>query len=372
MAEIEADRQLHLPVAAGDDPSEETPNQDVVADSASPPSPLESSESGALTDSGASPSPPEAAPAGPSWRERAQEYGLDLSTYGSDEEALQALAAQSKASQDQQALAQYGQEFVKHAADGSWQEYQGWKAQQSQPQAPAEPKLWDPPEWNPNWLTQVKQDDDGNLMPDTARGGNPETVAKVQRYLQFRQDQQEKFWSDPYTFMKPYVEDLAEKKARGLVEGELSKYGEQIDARHFITNNKQWLYKQDDAGQITYENNQPVLSEDGQVFFNALQRVDGKQWSAADKQEYAMESLYNHRQMQSFKAQPVPPSPEQKKEEQLTKAAGFVPQASGSMTQSPDAEGVETPQNANMTFREMLQAEFKAAGIEPSDDLVTA
>jgi hypothetical protein len=368
-ADLEAERQLNLPVAAGDEPQEETPTQEPVeTDSASPPSPPESSESGLATDSEAS-SPP---PSPPSWREQAGQYGLDLSSYETDEAALQHLAAQAKVTQDQQALAQYGQEFVKHAADGSWQQYQEWKAQQAQPQAPAEPKLWDPPEWNPNWLTQVRQDDDGNLVPDTSRGGNPETVAKVQRYLQFRQDQQEKFWSDPYSFMKPYVEQLAEEKAKGLVEGELTKYGEQIDARHFITNNKNWLYKQDDVGQIAYENNQPVLSEDGQVFFNALRRVDSKQWSAADKQEYAMEALYNHRQLQGIKAQQAPPSAEQKKEEQLTKAAGFVPQASGSMTQSPDASGTETPQNANMTFREMLQAEFKAAGIEPSDDLVTA
>jgi len=364
--DIQEDRQLELPVAAGDADLEETPVQPDSAEPVSPPSPPETSEPSTETGSEASPPPPSS-----SFRERAAEFGIDLSGYESDEDALKYLAQQQKSTQDQQALAQYGQEFVRHAADGSWQEYQSWKQEQGTPQQPEETKFWDPPEWNQNWLTMVKQDDDGNLVPDVSRGGSPETVAKVNRYLAFRQDQQEKFWSDPYQFMKPYVEKLAEDKAKGLVQNELTRYGEQIDARHFITNNKEWLYDHDDAGGIKYESNQPVLSEGGQVFFNALQRVDQKTWSAADKQEYAMEALHNFRQMQGLQKKAAP-TPEQRKEEQLTKAAGYVPQESGSLTQGSGGSNAEVPQNENQNFREMLVAEFKAAGIEPTDDLVTA
>jgi hypothetical protein len=362
---IEEERQLTLPVAAGDVPSEEGPSQgEAAAPETSPPA--EPSEPQAPAGSEASP---------PSWREQAEQYGIDLSQYESDDDALRYLAEQQKSVQDNQALAQYGQEFVRHAADGSWQEYQQWKQKQAHPAAPAEPDplSWNAPEYDPNWLRQVKHDEAGNMVPDSAQGGTPETVAKIQNYLQFVQNQNQRMWQEgPANYMKPAIERIAEERAKKIVEGELTKYGEQIDARHFIVNNKNWLYKLDDAGQITYQNNEPALSLEGQAFFGALQRVDGKKnWSQADKQEYALEAVYNFRQMQSLQAKPAP-TPEQRKEEQLAKAAGFVPQESGSLTQGSGGSNAETPQHANQTFKEMLESEFKAAGIEPSDDLVTA
>jgi len=362
-----ADEQLEFPVAAGDDSVEEGLSSQGEAAVPEPPTRPETSEPQAPAGSEASP---------PSWRQQASEHGVDLSSFESDEDAFRYLAEQQRQAQEQQALAQYGQEFVRHAADGSWQQYQEWKAQQQQAQPPAhDPLAWEAPEFNQNWYRQVKYDEAGNLVPDASQGGTVDTVAKIQRYLQYVQDQNQRMWQQgPANYLKPAIEKIAQEQARQIIQGELTKYGEQIDARHFITNNKNWLYKQTNDGQIAYENNQPVLSEEGRVFFNALQRVDGKKnWSQADKQEYALEALYNHRQMQSLKSsQAAAKSPEQRKEEQLAKAAGFVPQEGGSLTQGAGGSNVEEPQNRNMTFREMLAAEFKAAGIEPSDDLVTA
>jgi hypothetical protein len=358
------DPQLKLPVDnEGFDEGDTDPVSADITESAveepTPPSPPVQEEK--------TPPPPP-----PSVRELAGNYGVDLSSYEDDSAAIKYLAEQAKAAKDHQELAQYGQEYIRHAADGSWQEYQNWKQQKAEP-APEEPKSWDPPEWNPNWLTQVTQDEAGVITPNPARGGNQEIVAKVNRYLSWRHDQQEKFWNEgPEAYTRRATERIAAEQARKIVEAELSKYGEQLDARHFITNNKNWLYEADDAGQIKYQDNRPLLSQEGQVFFNALQRVDEKtHWTQADKQEYALEALTNYRQMQAAQKPAAGGSAEAHKESQLAKAAGFTPQSSGSETQSPAGpDDAAPPQNQNLTFREMLAAEFKAAGIDPNEDLV--
>lgn len=346
------DQQLHLPIDQQDDQDLET-----QADAEQP---VEQPQE--------QPEQPAEQPAATSIRDLASRYGVDLSEYQDDEAAVRHLAEQARAAREHQELAQYGQQFVQHAADGSWQDYLAWKQQQQQSQQnPEEPKLWDPPEWNPSWLQQVRQDESGNLVPDTQRGGTPETVAKIQRYVSWRQDQQDKFWQDPFTYLKPFVENQAEQRARDLIRQELSQYGEQIDARHFITNNKDWLYRHDESGQVQYQDGRPVMSQEGQVFYNALQRVNDKNWSTADKQEYALEQLQLHRQMESLKRQ----DPKARKEDELAQAAGYQPSSGATEHKTPDAQdNVASPQNPNASFAEMLRADLAAAGFDPNDELV--
>ena len=296
-------------------------------------------------------------PAPPSWRELAGRLGVDLSSYEDDESAVKYLAEQARAAREQGELAKYGEQYVNLAASGDLQKYEQWKAEQAQ-QADAQPKFFgDKPDWNPNWLQQLRQDENGNIVPDVSKGGTPETVARFQKYLAWRQDLNDRFLTDPEGFLGPYVEHVAEQRAAKIIEQKLSEFGSEIDARHFVLAND-WLWE-DKAKKI--------LSADGKYFSERYQEInkdpDYANMTARGKERLALEKLEAFQATRQAAKKPV-----DKKAETLKKAAGFTPSSGGSTNQTA-ADGSPLAQDDHATLADMLREGFSAAGHNMHDEL---
>lgn len=349
--------------ASTDPPSGEPPAGQSVAGSGDP---GVSGPSASTGDQGAS-----------SWRDRlSQQAGVDLSGYDSDEQALQFLAgelnkAQSLQSQVEQAqpLVQYGQEYLRHAAD-----FQKWQQEQqaAATQEPADP--YAPPEYDPAWLGMVRQDESGALVPDPARGGTPEIVSKLQNHINWRQN----FAANPYKHLESFVDRRAEERAKALVEERFQQMNEQFHTQQFITNNRDWLFEHDQNGRVAVDpQGRQVLSEEGRVFSQFLQQAQQSGFEGQQQQAAAMQALEAWRfgrrgagngQPQQSPQQAAQQQAQQQKQDFLTQAAGFTehtnqPAASTQGAGDPNAP----PQNPNMSLADRMRADLKAAGIKDED-----
>lgn len=297
-------------------------------------------------------------------RDAAKEFGIDLSAYDDDSAALKALAEQAQQAKQASELAQYGQEFVRHAADGTWQQYLQWKQEQEKQQQTEadQPLLWRS-EWDPAWAALLTTDENGNIVPDTSKGGTPDLVQKYYKHQQQQLDVLNKLASNPEAALDPYVQNRAEKIARQIVQEELGKFASQQEARDFVIAND-WLWE-DKAKR--------KLSDEGKVFADAYQKIDDDPdfsgLTQKGKEKLAMQALDQYRAKKQADEQPTP---EDKQRETLQRAAGYQPSSGASTRPANQARAEEHEQDENASFREMLQAAMKAAGHEATHDLVKA
>lgn len=321
----------------------------------------------APTDEGSAPEPepppetPPADPEPPGLRDMASQYGLDLSNYEDDESALKYLAERAQRAEQLNELAQYGQQYVQHAAD--FQEFlRQRQAQQAQPEE-EKPLLWKS-EWNPAWESMLTTDEQGNIVPNTAKGGTPELVQKYYQHQQHQLDVLRRLAVDPESTLDPYVQARAEAIARKVVEEKLGEFGANMDARHFVLANRDWMYelKEDGTRQFTDEGK---FFKDKLEAFEKDEDLSGIPHKA--KEKLAMQALQEYRKQK----QHIKPSAEDNKKRQLESAAGFKPSAAASTNRPPDASGA-APQDENLSIEQQLMAAFQAEGHDPRDELVEA
>lgn len=309
-----------------------------------------------------------------SWRDQAKDYGLDLSDYEDDESAFRFLAQQAQQAQQAESLqgqllqtkplVDYGQEYLRHAND-----FQQWRQEQEAAQAKeANANPFSPPEYDPAWLGMVRYDENNVLIPDQTRGGTPEIVSKLQAHANW----QRSFLADPYKHIESFVDQRAEERAKAIVEQQISSLSENFHAQQFLTNNREWLFERDPQGQqVIGQDGRPALSEEGRVFGKFLTQAAEDGLSSQQQQSVAMRMLDVWRQGQaqrSASGNGGKPASQQKKEDFLTRSAGFteqVDQPTASTRRS--GKNDEPPQNENQTLEEMMRAEFKAAGITDDD-----
>jgi hypothetical protein len=229
-------------------------------------------------------------------REAAQQYGYaDAANFDDDEAALKHLIEQAKAPRADEQLSLAGRRYLEHSSE--FEEFlRTREAEQAAAKTTDEPKFWDAPEWNPAWLNQVQSDPEtGQLRP--INGGTMETVHRVNRYLAYRGDQQERFWSDPFGYLNPYLEHRekgVESKIKSVVDEALAGERSAMQARQFVSGNQDWLYEKDAQGnprlaQSADGNVVPVLSADGQRFAGYVNDLNGLPPDV--QQEYAMRLL---------------------------------------------------------------------------------
>ena len=218
----------------------------------------------------------------------------------------------------------------------------------------------------------VKKDETtGQLVPDFASGGTPETVARVQNFINYRQEQQERFWSNPFDYIQGFVDKRAEERARALVQQELGTYTEQQEARQFISANRDWLLAHDQQGQLTLDpgTGAPFLSQEGTSFMRHLQVASEQYGMAPQKaQAYAINMLQADRALLAA-GKPADPAVQdaQKKVQFLQKAAGFSPSQAASTNRKSDAQGEPSPQDSTLSLEELMRRNLKAAGVTDDD-----
>lgn len=319
------------------------------------------------------PSAPEPQPAQPQFtsiRDAAKNYGLDLSQYQDDEAALRHLASQARLAEQLRPMEQYGRRYLTHA-----QEFEKFLSERQQAPPPAEPKFWEAPEFNPLWLSQVERDPDTGALRPT-NGGNAETVAKLERYLNFRHEQTEKFWQNgPFSYLEPYLKHREEQLQRSVqqaIQQHLGVDRQQAEARQFVQENSSWLFQKDAQGQVYIDpaSQRPILSPDGQRLYQHLQYAEQIGVPPQHQQDYALRLFQAER---AAAGQPAPAGAPtgapagDKRADFLKQAAGFQPNAAGTLNRSPDPNGATPPANPNLSLQDQLRANLVAAGITDKD-----
>lgn len=199
--------------------------------------------------------------------EYAREKGYQL-PFRESEDALEALLSAYGQMHQMNPYIQIGQQVAPHYDKfTAWLQSQG---QAVQPGASAEPKLWDAPEFDPQWLTMVAEDSQGNVIPRP--GQSPEIAAKVQRFLSWSHQKARQMVHDPVSTLGPVIEHLAGKKAQEIVQQQVGALRNQAVWDNFTAQNERWLVQHDAQGRPVLDRMRGglMLTEDGQAFLGFL------------------------------------------------------------------------------------------------------
>jgi hypothetical protein len=194
---------------------------------------------------------------------------------------------------------------------------------QPQPgQPPAAKKLWEAPEWNPEWLSQIGRDEKGNFT------GPPDIVRKVQDYSTWAARRQLELMADPEKLLGPLIDARAERIAEQRLQQGLTQYDTKSQAERFIVENQNWMMQ---GGQ---------LSPLGEVFARTVQHYAARGMSQHDQIEagkLAVEAAYYKQQAELAQATAA------QQQRQVIPPAAPRPNAAAA-THAPNS-AAPTPQN---------------------------
>jgi hypothetical protein len=151
------------------------------------------------------------------------------------------------------------------------------QAQRVQQMAPAQPQYtpparqqWEAPEFNQAWLELVTRDQEGNLVAKP--GVQPDLPQKILAYATWKQEQEQKFWSNPAEFVAPMLQEQIQQQARQIFQAEMSQRQNQHFIESHIRDNADWLYEKDPTGNIAVDpyTNRPVQSVYGQRYIQHM------------------------------------------------------------------------------------------------------
>ena len=200
------------------------------------------------------------------------------------------------------------------------------------------------------WLTQVQRDEQGNMVPNN--GGTLETVASVQKWADHRRERLASFENDPYEFMRPYIEKIADERSGAGIRTDRNY----TQAEQLVEKNADWLYT--DTSRQQY-------SEDGNTYAQAIQSLSRDNPSATARQQdaFAMAKVQGARgeraisELAALKAEHATTNGH----EDRKRAAVSVPKPNSSGTLQQES------QNPDLPFKDQLTAALRAAGVTDAD-----
>jgi hypothetical protein len=300
-----------------------------------------------------SPAPETPEPEFVSVRDVATQYGYSADGYEDDESFLKDLTDRAKKSSEYEQQIQQWKPFVDYAQQALYRQNEQSPAAKQSPE-PEKPTFWNPPvQWNPSWLSTVRVD------PDTGdiTSKNPEDARDFQRYLSFRNQEQEKFWQGPHQYLEPYIQHREQgllQQVQSLIEERLQAQVFTQDARQFAQQNAEWLYAKDAQGQIQFEAGRPKVSEEGAKFQGYIQEAHKMGLNYEAQKNYALRMLHADRVL-SGTADPDTKRQANNRKIQMN-AANFQPN-------SAPPEVIPSEGNQGMTLAQMLKAELQNAGV---------
>lgn len=167
-------------------------------------------------------------------------------------EALQREKEAQRAIQEYRQVMPMVREYLPHR-----DEFQRWReaAYRQQPvqkevvEQPQQPKWWNPPEVRESYRQYLVRDEQGReVISDEAP---LDAKHALYEYLKYKADFAQKFLTDPEKALGPMVEQIAQQKAREIVENQFTEHGEQQYVSELEEINKDWLY--DEQGNPTPE-----------------------------------------------------------------------------------------------------------------------
>ena len=240
---------------------------------------------------------------------------MDLSGFESDEALFDHLARQQElASQvpSLQQLAQYGQALLPY--DQQIAELIQSQRSPIQPQptaaAPAqqEPYWPKPPEWDQAWQQRLGRD------PQTGEvTGSPVDLQRYQAYQDWQRNALERLIRDPYEAIAPRLQQDYKSQmemARRVAREELSAYQQEQAINGFVLDNQAWIYQKGADGRpmIDRQSGQPVFSQDGVAFSQAVSLLERAGANVALIPQLATQMVFGHRDPTAPQAQAAYPA----------------------------------------------------------------
>lgn len=277
-------------------PSASSPAAPAAAATTTPSAASSAPATGGTSTPAASPAPA----ATPSWLDGFRQAGVFQGDV-SEDAARARLIQDARDAQQLRQLAPFATEYQQH--QNEFQEFLRQRqadAQKKQAETDWTKNLgWNPPEYDPNWVTQLKRDDQGNIV---ALPGAPADIAiKYQRYEQWRQQEVQKLVSNPGKYMEPYMRHIATEIAKEQAQQNVGSYKEQVEAQGFIQQHSDWLFDRDASGQIKSQSvfnpktgkydTTKTLSPLGRMFYERLSDYNNQGFSAAQQQQFAFNDV---------------------------------------------------------------------------------
>lgn len=273
-------------------------------------------------------------------RDSAKDEGIDLSSFEDDTAALKHLIERSnKAAEYEQQLAQYQQ----YLAQQQLQQQQ--HKPEPEPQVAPEKKYWNAPEFDPMWMKQIRTDETGKVVP--IEGASTEVVDKLRRWAEYQQREQDKYWQNPFEYIKPFVDDIVSMRLNEHSQRFRGELTEEQKARDILAQNQDWL--------VTKGPNGPEFTPEGKVFNAAVQEFRDL---PVDRQyRIAMLAVEKYRAEQAGReASLVKQHAERKKQSTQPQ---HQPSAGGTLA--------DTVQNPGLPLDQLMAQALKEAGISEQD-----
>jgi hypothetical protein len=302
---------------------------------------------------------PESAALNSSARAMAAQMGFaQANQFQDDKTFMEAILGQAQAASAAQAQLQNVQNY-----QAALQQAQAMAQQQRQAAAAPAAKplnaIWNPPEFNPQWNSLVRNDEKG--VPTLIPGAPADILPKFLAYQQYRQNFAEKFLSNPEETLMPLINATADERAREMVRKEIDARQEQHYIQSFVQDNSGWLHQKDAQGQVVrnQQNGQPVLSPAGQRFQQYVtQAANNGITGVRGQEEYARTYLQRDILISQQNA-----AAQAGASHQAVVDANRRPNMAG-MTVQP---GVVPPPSVGSSLAQQLQLALQASGITDTD-----
>lgn len=313
-----------------------------------------------------------AAAQSPSFRDSLRNYGVDLGNrFQDDNSALQHLAQAYQQSQQQNELARYGQEYVRHAS-----EFQAWQRARQEEQARLQQNQnnwWKAPEYDPTWASRLMRD------PTTGEiralpGQPPDLVQKYTAWAEHQRTFMDRFAQDPIQAIRPGIEQVVQQMAGQIVEQQLTAYRQQSEAQSFVQEHSEWLHARDAQGRLIPDarTGMPALSPLGQRFLGYVQQAE--QIGLRDvraQREHALGLVqrdYLLAQAQGGQ-RPAPGTPAPAADPAAAARNNFLQQNAGNpptpAAPAGNVNGAVPPASGSRGLAEMLMRDLQAQGFAP-------
>jgi hypothetical protein len=292
-------------------------------------------------------------------RAYAASLGLQGATqFQDDQQFIQALATQAQQAQAYQQQLQ----FLSQQMAGLMAAQRQQAAPPAPAAAPEKPKLWNPPEYQPQWETLVRKDEQGNLQ--VVPGAPPDLLPKYLAYHNYRKDFANKLLENPVETLNPFIEERAKSIADEAVNKHLKTYQDQVYTDNFISQNSAWLHQRDPQGNVLTNpaTGRPVLTPEGARFQEHVLYAE-RQLGVSDirKQESYARSMLQ-RDLALARLQPQQAAQQgAAAAQQVIQQGNRAPNRSGSLF-NPGNPGAQPAQNPNLSLRDQLAQSLAAAG----------
>lgn len=316
-------------------------------------------------------------------REAFKSRGYDTTGFEDDEQFIQTIElglSQLNDLPQLQQMAQYGQQYLQQASAPQQQQQQYEEPVQEAPPEPVyeeeEVSAWAPPEFDKGWDSLLRVDSRTGTYVPINEHVSPVVAQKANEYRTWLRDQGQRFWNNPYDFMKEGLTDWVADVADSVVEQRMGQQSTNDQVTDFLSQNANRFYMLDQMGNIQYDPNtgQEYLTQEGQALKHyATEARSGGMSDPQRIQEYALgmveRDLYQQGAMQQYYQQQVAQQsqpPQQPAQESFVQGAvqpsypGYSANRDATVSSAAEAG---MAQNENLSFMDMALPELMNMGL---------